>query len=93
MYVDNILRQVFKSQPQVADELFTMADSYLNQAQTGILIGLGILVMLYSILSLIRNIEMVFDIIWHVDRQRSVGRLIIDYTAMIFDTSHLDYTI
>jgi membrane protein len=84
MYVDNILRQVFKSQPQVADELFTMADSYLNQAQTGILIGLGILVMLYSILSLIRNIEMVFDIIWHVDRQRSVGRLIIDYTAMIF---------
>ncbi len=34
MYVDNILRQVFKSQPQVADELFTMADSYLNQAQT-----------------------------------------------------------
>ncbi len=84
MYVDNILRQVFKSQPQVADELFTMADSYLNQAQTGILIGLGILVMLYSILSLIRNIEMVFDVIWHVDRQRSVGRLIIDYTAMIF---------
>jgi len=83
-YIEAQLRNALSSMPQVADQLFSLANSYLTHAQTGIIIGIGIIIMLYSILSLIHNIEYVFDTIWQVKDERSFGRLIIDYTAMLF---------
>ena len=47
-------------------------------------IGIGLLIMLYSVFSLINTVERVFDSIWQVKGTRPISRILIDYTAMMF---------
>ena len=58
-------------------------DSYLQHAQSGIFIGVGIIVLFYAILMLIDNIERSFNAIWQVKRPRTMVRKITDYFSMI----------
>ncbi len=83
-YIVKVIHEALGAQPQVADSLIRLADSYLSHAQTGVIIGIGLVIMLYSIFSLIYNVEYVFDKIWQVKTKRSIGQVVIDYTAMIF---------
>ena len=83
-YIETWLRTTLDSQPQAAESIISLADSYLQHAQTGLFIGIGLLFMLYSVLSLIYNVENVFNIIWQVERKRSVGRFLADNLSMMF---------
>lgn len=83
-YIEQWLRTGLSSQPQAAESIINLAGSYLQHAQTGVIIGVGIIFMLYSVLSLIYNIEYVFDNIWQVKSKRSAARIIADYTSMVF---------
>lgn len=83
-YIETWLRSTLDSQPQAAESIISLADSYLQHAQTGLFIGIGLLFMLYSVLSLIYNVENVFNIIWQVERKRSVGRFLADNLSMMF---------
>ncbi len=51
-YIETWLRSTLDSQPQAAESIISLADSYLQHAQTGLFIGIGLLFMLYSVLSL-----------------------------------------
>lgn len=83
-YIERWLHSLLASQPQAADTISQLVDAYLAHAQTGLFIGIGLLFMLYSVLSLIYNVEHVFDSIWQVKEKRSAVRIITDYTAMLF---------
>jgi membrane protein len=83
VYIENWLRELMSSQPQVAETVINMAGSYLNHAKSGVIIGIGLVFMLYSIISLIYNIEHAFNEIWQVKEKRSGLRIITDYTALI----------
>lgn len=83
-YIESVFRESFSAQPQVADWLINLTRSYLEHAQTGLFIGIGLVFMLYSVISLIHNIESVFDDIWQVKTARPISRIIVDYTAMMF---------
>ena len=83
-YIETWLRTSLGSQPEAANSIIALADSYLQHAQTGLFIGIGLLFMLYSVLSLIYNVESVFNIIWQVNTKRSIGRFLSDNLAMMF---------
>lgn len=83
-YIETWLRTSLDSQPEAANSIIALADSYLQHAQTGLFIGIGLLFMLYSVLSLIYNVESVFNIIWQVNTKRSIGRFLSDNLAMMF---------
>lgn len=83
-HLEQWCREAFVSQPQVADLLIELSNSYLLHTQTGLFIGIGLLFMLYTILSLIRNVERIFDAIWQVDTPRSWTQSIMNYTALLF---------
>ena len=83
-YIELWLRNTLSSQPEAADSIINLAGSYLQHAQTGLFIGIGILFMLYSVLSLIYNVEYVFNTIWQVKNKRPVARILADYTSMVF---------
>lgn len=83
-YITQWLTHTFESQPQVADYIIQLASSYLEHAKTGVIIGIGLLFMLYSVLSLIYNVEHAFDEIWQVKDRRAPLRIITDYTALLF---------
>lgn len=83
-FIEQWFRETLEGQPQVAETIIDFAKSYIANTRNGIFIGIGLLFMLYSVLSLIYNVEHVFDEIWQVKNQRSPLRVITDYTALLF---------
>ena len=85
----NLLQtQLFSSFPAQAEALkaaFTslkFVDSYLAQSSEGIFVGIGIVFLLWTLISLISSVEDSFNRIWGIEHGRSFWRKITDYTAI-----------
>ncbi len=61
---------------------FDFADNYLSMAQGGVFIGVGLVLLLYTVIGLISTIEGTFNDIWQVKNSRSWHRKITDYLAL-----------
>jgi membrane protein len=57
-------------------------ESYLSQAQGGLFIGIGLLLLFYTVISLISSIEDAFNSIWQISKSRPWKRKILDYMAL-----------
>lgn len=77
-------REVFAGQPQVAKTIVDLSTSYIDYTHTGLIIGIGLVFMIWSVVSLFENVEDVFNEIWGVRKDRSFGRKMVDYTAIVF---------
>ncbi|MBO5185668.1 MAG: YihY/virulence factor BrkB family protein [Prevotella sp.] len=82
-YIETWFRGTFESQPQAADVIVGFVNSYLVHTKSGIFFGVGLLFMLYTVLMLVSNIEVTFNEIWQVKKQRSIFRTFTDYLAML----------
>lgn len=82
---DSLVESQFRSgvASQQAELIITWINSYLEHAQSGIFIGVGLVVLLWTVLILTDTIERSFNAIWQVKRPRSVIRKITDYFSMI----------
>lgn len=80
--VQNELYILFPSQHKVISMFLTFVDSYLNSATQGIFVGVGIIVLLWTIISLLSGIEDAFNSIWDVKTQRSIFRKFTDYVTI-----------
>ena len=72
----------FPGQREGWDEIFTFVDNYLKMAQGGVFIGVGMLLLLYTVINLIANVEGAFNEIWQIKKGRSWHRKITDYLAL-----------
>lgn len=68
---------------QQAELIITWINSYLQHARSGVFLGIGLIMLLWTILILADNIERSFNAIWQVKHSRSVFRKITDYFSMI----------
>ncbi len=79
---------ILNNNPQYAfvlTNVFDYANKMLLAAKGGVIAGAGVLLLLYSVLSLLNNIENVFNQIWEAPQIRNWFRKIADYIAiMIF---------
>ena len=71
------------SQAQLLRTAFSFVDSYLDQASGGLFVGVGILFLFWTLISLLRNIELTFNNIWQVPKGRSIWRMVTDYLAIL----------
>jgi membrane protein len=78
------LQSSFSGQQEVLNYVFDWVDSYLLQATgSGIFIGVGLLVLLWAILSIFGNIELSFNAIWQVKKGRTYLRQVTDYFSLM----------
>ncbi|HHX31168.1 MAG TPA: YihY/virulence factor BrkB family protein [Bacteroidales bacterium] len=69
---------------ELMDLLFQLINNSLEQAKGGgLFAGIGIMLLLYTILLLFNDIEKNFNQIWQVRKGRSIGRKVTDYAAMV----------
>ncbi|MFI3240537.1 MAG: YihY/virulence factor BrkB family protein [Bacteroidales bacterium] len=61
---------------------FQFVESYLSQSSQGIFIGVGIIFLLWTLVTLLKTVEDTFNLIWGVTKGRRITRKITDYTAM-----------
>ena len=82
---DELMEQQLKT--GIANEqselILSWVNSYLNHAQSGIFIGVGLIMLLWTVLMLTDNIERSFNAIWQVKHPRTVFRKITDYFSMM----------
>ena len=83
-YIESSIRDSIAAKPEIADVVVGFVKSYLTHTHSGIFLGFGLLVLLWSLLSLTGSIESVFNDIWQVKRKRPALRMITDYTAVFF---------
>ena len=81
LIIEHQLRQGMTNQQ--AELILSWINSYLIHAKSGIFIGVGLIMLLWTILILTDNIERSFNAIWQVKRPRNVFRKITDYFSMI----------
>lgn len=77
------LVQRIPSQAVALETAFGFVDNYLREASGGVFVGVGIAFLLWTVISLIRNIEIAFNEVWQVSQPRSIWRAVPDYIAII----------
>lgn len=80
--IETKLRSSFESNQDIADTILYFVESYLQHTKGGVFIGIGLIFLLYTLLSLTANIEQAFNTIWYVKRSRTIYRQIIDYIGI-----------
>lgn len=76
------LYKFFPSQGQGISAALRFVDSYLKNSTEGIFVGVGIVVLLWTVISLLSSIEDTFNSIWGVTRYRTLFQKITDYIAI-----------
>jgi membrane protein len=77
------IKEKFFEQQELTDKLIQFAYSWLNNAQGGVIAGVGTAVLLWSVLGLINNIETALNAIWKTRVSRSYSRRVSDYLAAL----------
>ena len=77
------LYSYFPAQHEVIHQCLGFVDSYLSQASEGVFVGVGLVFLLWTLISLLGNVEDVFNTIWGVKQGRRIWRKITDYTSML----------
>lgn len=78
----NELIKYLPSQRQVLQSAFGFVDSYLNEASGGVFVGVGIIFLLWTLISLLSCVEDCFNNIWQLVKGRGLWRKVTDYLAI-----------
>lgn len=81
--IQSQLYSYFPAQTQALDKAFTFVDSYIASSNEGMFVGIGIVFLLYTLISLLGSVEDSFNLIWGIRQGRTIGRKITDYTAIL----------
>ena len=81
--LESQIREGLSSHAQTVEVLLSFIDSYLNHTKSGVFIGVGLIMLFYTILLLTDNIERAFNSIWQVKKPRTLYRKMTDYFSMI----------
>lgn len=81
--LESQLFQYFSSQQEALKAAFVFVDNYLAQASEGLFVGIGVVFLLWTLISLLGNVESSFNAVWDVKKGRSIGRKLTDYTAIM----------
>ena len=82
-YLTEKLRLATAQYPEMAEKLLTFADSTLKNTQGGIIAGAGVLLLIWSAVKLLSNIESNLNEIWGIRQGRTLVRKITDYVTIL----------
>jgi membrane protein len=77
------LFESFPGQEAVLNQVISFSNSLLEQTQGGLIAGIGLLVLFWSVLKVLGHIEMALNDIWGIKESRSWGRKFSDYLSIM----------
>lgn len=81
--LENMIRSEFRDQEQVIQYLIQFGYQLLEQTRGGIIAGVGIITLFYTVLKLLSTIEDSLNSMWGQKEGRTLGRKVIDFLALI----------
>lgn len=76
----------FSNQEKVLEWILTFVDRYLSHIKGGLIAGVGIVILLWSVMKLLGNIESSFNDIWQIKKARVMSRKMSDYISLVVIT-------
>jgi len=73
----------FKGQEEVLNYILNFTRTMLETAKGGIIAGLGFILLIWSVIKLLSNIESIFNRVWDIKKSRSVIRKFTDYLTIM----------
>lgn len=81
--IETQLNKSFLGKTDLVPTIMDMVQRYLETAQDGLFIGIGIVILLWAIYSFFQSVESAFNKIWNVQRSRSILRQVTTYIAIV----------
>ncbi len=72
-----------EAQQEVLWKVFDFAESMLQVTKGGVIAGVGLVILFWSVINVLSNIEASFNDIWEIKESRSWGRKFSDYLAIM----------
>ena len=82
-YLKDQIDQLFANQQTVLDQSWKWADNLLEETSGGLLAGVGLIILLYTVINLLTNIESIFNDVWEVKKGRKLSRKLTDYLSIM----------
>lgn len=79
--LESQLFDAFPAQREALAHAFTFVEAYMQHMKDGLFVGVGIILLLWTMISLLSTIEKTFNDIWNVPN-RKLARQVTDYMAM-----------
>lgn len=84
--LEQIITKEFKTQPEVLNWVLTEARTALQQTRGGYIAGVGVIILFWSVMSLLGQIESSFNHIWEIRISRTWYRKFTDYLTIMLIT-------
>ena len=85
--MESQVRMGFGGHNQTTEVILQFVNSYLSQTKSGIFIGVGLIMLLWTVINLISSIEITFNRIWEIKKARSMYRKITGGLSIFMSTS------
>jgi membrane protein len=85
-FEDRLKTQLYKNfagQEEILNRIMEFADSFLENTKGGLIAGFGVLVLFWTVIGILGNIESSFNAIWGIKKSRSIVRKLTDYLALM----------
>lgn len=83
MFLEEQLLENFPGQEEVMNRIVAFAHSLLENTRGGMIAGIGIVFLLWTVIKLLSHIELSFNDIWEVKKSRTYGRKFSDYLSIM----------
>ena len=81
--IEKQLNNSFLGETGMVPTIMEMVQRYLETAQGGVFIGVGILILLWAVYSFFESVETAFNKIWNVKKSRSILRQAMAYITIV----------
>lgn len=81
--IEKQLNASFLGETGLVPTIMAMVERYLETAQGGVFIGIGLLILLWAVYSFFQSVETAFNHIWNVQKSRSILRQATTYIAIV----------
>ncbi|MGL5938473.1 MAG: YihY/virulence factor BrkB family protein [Phocaeicola sp.] len=81
--LEHQVRNGLEGQSVATETILKLVNSYLDYTKGGIFIGIGLIMLFWTTLSLTNSIEETFNYIWQVKKGRRLNRKITDYFSIL----------
>lgn len=84
--IEDRLRANIQLSDDITNTVFSFIEHYLERAKGGVFVGVGLLLLIYTVVMLTSNIETAFNTIWQVKSSRNIYRRITNYVSVFLFT-------
>ncbi len=83
-YLEKQLQEALAGREEVLSWIINLSTSLLKTIHGGIIAGIGMFILIFTVMKVLNNIERAFNDIWQISKPRSLSRKLSDYFAMMF---------